>query len=235
MAHGDADAVEAQGLEIQELGLGPAIAAAHKSGALRAPDAFQYHHDHAASLPVMAMMPAVVMTPVVMPAVPMAEVADAARPVIGQDDVAAPIGIIVGRSVISGSKKAPVVEVPMPEGESAMAKTATMKHGTTAEAAAVKHMAATAAEMHAVATAPPAMTAAAMTAAAVTASAAMASAHFGDQSLGDGLRGRRRAWADRRQRVRALGRDGRQHEYRRRDEAQVTDKSAPGIWNLGHS
>src|ERR1700709_750014 len=119
MAHGDADAVEAQGLEIQELGLGPATAAVHKSGALRAPDAFQQHHDHAASLPVMAMMPTMVMTPVVMPAVPMSEVADAARPIIGPDDVTAPIGVIIGRPVISGSKKAPVVEVPMAEGESA--------------------------------------------------------------------------------------------------------------------
>src|SRR3978361_1392400 len=102
MAHGDADAMEAQGRAIPALGLAPRIAAADKSGAHRAPDAFQQHHDHAAGLPVMAMMPAVVMTPVVMPTVPMAEMTDAARAVIGPDDVAAPIGIIIGRSVIIG-------------------------------------------------------------------------------------------------------------------------------------
>jgi hypothetical protein len=33
MAHGDADAVEAQGLEVQELGLGPALVAADKNQA----------------------------------------------------------------------------------------------------------------------------------------------------------------------------------------------------------
>ena len=145
------------------------------------------------------MMPApVMMPPVVMPAVPMAEVADTARTVIGPDDVAAPVGIIVGRSVISGSKKAPVVEVPMPECESAMAKAAAMEHVAAAEASAVKDVttAPASAEMHAVTTAAAEMHA--MTTAAVTASAAMAAAHFGNQSLGDGFRGRRWAWTDRR-------------------------------------
>jgi hypothetical protein len=187
----------------------------------------------------MAMMPAVVMTPVVMPAVPMAEVADTARTVIGPDDVAAPIGIIIGRSVIRGSEKAPVVEeAPVPERKSTVAKAAAMEYGATAEAAAVKDVAAApaATEMHAMTATPAAeMHTMTTTAAAVTASAAMASAHLGDQSLGDGFRGGRRAWTDRRQRVRALARGGRQHEYRRRGEAQATDKSASGIWNLGHS
>lgn len=172
------------------------------------------------------MMPAMVMTPVVMPAVPMAEVADTARAVIGPDDVAAPIAIIIGRSVIiRGSEEAPMVEeAPMPECEPAVAKSAAMEHVTAAEAPAVKDVAAApaSAEMHA------------MTTAAVTAAAAMA-AHFGDQSLGDGFCGWHRAWTDRRQRVRALARGGRKHEYRRCGEAQATHKSAPGIWNLGHS
>lgn len=111
------------------------------------------------------------------------------------------------------------------------AKAAAMEHGTAAEAPAVEDMAAAPAstEMHAMTTAPAAVEAA------MTASAAMASAHFGDQSLGDGFRGWRSAWTDRRQRVCALARGGRQHEYRRRGEAEATDKSAPGIWNLGHS
>jgi hypothetical protein len=119
----------------------------------------------------------------------------------------------------------------MVECESAVAKAAAMEHVTAAEASAVKGMAAApaSAEMHAM------TTPAAVTASAAMAAAAMASAHFGDQSFGDRFSGWRRAWTDRRQRVRALARDGRQHEYRRRDEAQVTDKSAPGIWNLGHS
>jgi hypothetical protein len=110
-----------------------------------------------------------------------------------------------------------------------------MEHVTAAEAPAVKDMAAApaAAEMHAMTTAATEMHA--VTTAAVTASAAMASAHFGDQSLGDGFCGWRRAWIDRRQRVCGLARSGRQHEYRRRGEAQATHKSAPGIWNLGHS
>jgi hypothetical protein len=183
----------------------------------------------------MAMMPSMVMTPVVMPAVPMSEVADAARPIIGPDDVTAPIGVIIGRPVISGSKKAPVVEVPMAEGESAMAKAAAMEHVAAAEGPAVKDVttAPASAEMHAVTTAAAEMHA--MTTAAVTASAAMAAAHFGDQSLGDGFRGWRWAWTDRRQRVCGPARSGRQNEYRRRGEAQATDKSARGIWNLGHS
>ncbi len=80
------------------------------------------------------MMPTVVMTPVV----PMAEVADAARAKIGPDDVAAPIGIIIGRTVIGGPEKAPMVEeAPMPECEPAVAKSAAMEHVTAAEAAAV--------------------------------------------------------------------------------------------------
>ena len=125
-----------------------------------------------------------------------------------------------------------VEEAPMPECESAVAKSAAMEHGTAAKGPAVKDVAAApaSAEMHGVTTA-----AASTEMHAMTASAAMASAHFGDQSLGDGFCGWRRAWTDRRQRVRALARGGRQHEYRRRGEAQATDKSARGIWNLGHS
>jgi hypothetical protein len=113
--------------------------------------------------------------------------------------VTAPIGVIIGRPVISGSKKAPVVEVPMAEGESAMAKAAAMEHVAAAEGPAVKDVttAPAAAETHAM------TTAAEMHAAAVTASAAMA-AHFGDQSVGDGFCGGRGARTDRRQRVRGL-------------------------------
>jgi hypothetical protein len=175
------------------------------------------------------MMPTMVMTPMVVPAVPMAEVADASRAKIGPDDVAAPVGIIIGRPVIGGPEKAPVVEeAPMPDCEPAVAKSAAMEHGAAAEAAAVKDMAAATAatEMHAM------TTAAAVT---VTASAAMAAAHFGDQSVGEGVCGWRRAWTDGGQRVRALARGGRQHEYRRCGETQATHKSAPRIWNLGHS
>ncbi len=75
-------------------------------------------------------------------------------------------------------------------------------------------------------------TAAAVT---VTASAAMASAHFGDQFLGDGVCGWRRARTDGGQRVCGPARGGRQHKYRRCGETQATHKSAPRIWNLGHS
>lgn len=184
----------------------------------------------------MAMMPTVVITPVVMPvmpAVPMAEVADAARTVIGPDDVAAPIRIVVV-AVVIGSIEAPMVEeVPVrPERESAMAKAAAVENMTAAEATAVEEPAAASTEMHAMTTA--AVEAAMTTAAAVTA-AAMASAHVSDQSVGHRFRGRRRAWTDRRQRVCALDRGRRQDEYRRSGEAQATDKPAPGIWNLGHS
>lgn len=72
-----------------------------------------------------------------------------------------------------------VEEVPvmMPERESAMAKAATAEYGTAAETTAVKDRAAPEA----------------------AASATMAAAHFSDQSVGDGFRGRRRAWIDRRQ------------------------------------
>jgi hypothetical protein len=111
-----------------------------------------------------------------------------------------------------------------------MAKAAAMEHVAAAEAPAVKDVttAPASAEMHAVTTAAAEMHA-------VTASAAVAAAHFSDQSLRDGFRGRRRAWTDRRQRVCGPARSGRQNEYRRRGEAQATHKSAPGIWNLGHS
>jgi septal ring-binding cell division protein DamX len=119
-----------------------------------------------------------------------------------------------------------VEEVPvMPERESAMTKAAAAENMTAAEAPAMKEPAAAAdsAEMHAMTTAAveAAMTASAVeaamttTAAAVTASAAMASAHFIDQSVGDRFRGRCRAWIDRRQRVCALDRGSRQHEYGR--------------------
>ena len=124
----------------------------------------------------------------------------------------------------------------MPDCEPAVAKSAAMEHVTAAEAAAVKDVAAAtaAAEMHAM-TAATAEMHAMTTAAAVTASAAMAAAHFGDQSLGEGVCGWRRAWTDGGQRVRALARGGRQDEYRRCGETQATHKSAPRIWNLGHS
>ena len=127
-----------------------------------------------------------------------------------------------------------VEEVPvMPERESAMTKAAAAENMTAAEATAVEEPAAASTEMHAMTTA--AVEAAMTTTAAVTASAAMASAHFIDQSVGDRFRGRRRAWIDRRQRVCALDRGSRQHEYGRGGETQATDKPAPGIWNLGHS
>lgn len=93
-----------------------------------------------------------------------------------------------------------VEEVPvmMPERESAMAKAAAMENMSATKSATAEY--GTAAKTTAVKgrTAPETAASAKM-AAAVAASATMAAANFSNQFVGDGFRGRRRAWIDRRQ------------------------------------
>ena len=91
----------------------------------------------------------------------------------------------------------------MPERESTMAKAATVEYVAAAEATTMKDRAAAvkAAAVETTAMEPPAVetTSAKMAATAVAAPATMAAANFSDQSVGDGCRGRRRAWIDRRE------------------------------------
>jgi len=119
--------------------------------------------------------------------------------------MAAVIGIIIGRAVIIGrSEEVPVM---MPERESAMAKAATVEYVAAAEATAMKDRAA-AMETPAMETPAVETTSAKMAATAVAAPATMAAANFSDQSVGDGFRGRGRAWIDRRECFGAVARDG---------------------------
>ena len=199
MATGDADAVEAQAVEIQELGL--------KGGNFFAPDTNQAPQPgrlisfqqlarlRTSPIPVEAMMP--VVAPVVV--MPWAIAADLARSVIRPDHPAIAMRVIViGRRIIEVTVKMVPVKV-VSEREAAVAKAAAVENMTAAKSAAMERCAAASetATMKAAATVETASTMMAATAMAATVTA-MTSADFARQPIGDMLRCWRRAWIDQR-------------------------------------
>jgi hypothetical protein len=200
--------VEAQAVEIQELGL--------KGGNFFAPDTNQAPQPgrlisfqqlsrlRTSPIPVEAMMP--VVAPVVV--MPWAIAADLARSVIRPDHPAIAMRVIViGRRIIEVTVKMVPVKV-VSEREAAVAKAAAVENMTAAKSAAMERCAAaseTAAvkgsttTMKAAATVETASTMMAATAMAATVTAtAMTAADFARQPIRDMLRCRRRAWIDQR-------------------------------------
>jgi hypothetical protein len=116
------------------------------------------------------------------------------------------------------------VKVAVPE--PAMAKAAAVKNMRGSEAAAVKRRAAT---MEACT-----VEAAAVEAAATMAASAMPAASLDGQPVRGVFRGGRHARIDQRKRLCALASYGRQRKHRGSRNAQATDKTALGIWNLHH-
>jgi hypothetical protein len=250
--------VEAQILEIQELGLKGGKVASRQTQIRRPtgrligfdPPDFQASSMEA-MMPVM-VMPVVVMTPVVVP-MPVAIVADPARAIIGPDHPAAVVRIII-RVVVIGRVEVPMKAV-VPKREPAVAeaaaventaavKAAAMEHGPTAvETAAVKRRASAMEAAAVKSTSPATMPPTAMTTTTAMAATAMttttAAADFGRQPVGGMCHRRRRARIDQRQRFRALVGGGRQHQHRSRRKAQRTnegaDQPAPRIWNFHHA
>src|SRR3984893_8058139 len=235
VADGDAHAVEAQILEVQELGL-TARNISLKIRRSRAPESFQRSRRRSPER-ISAMVPVAVVT-------------DATRTVIGPDDPAAAVRVIIVRVIIIGPIEVPVKAV-VPEREPAVAKPAAaenmtgakpaaLKHGAAAsEAAAMKGRTATAETSAAMKSRAAAMEAAASTTAMETSAATMAAtampaADFGRLPLGSIFRRGHSARVDQRQRLRALVSCGRQHQHRGSRKAQATDEAAPGIWNLHH-
>jgi len=199
--------VEAQAVEIQELGL--------KGGNFFAPDTNQAPQPgrlisfqqlarlRTSPIPVEAMMP--VVAPVVV--MPWAIAADLARSVIRPDHPAIAMRVIViGRRIIEVTVKMVPVKV-VSEREAAVAKAAAVENMTAAKSAAMERCAAaseTAAvkgstTMKAAATVETASTMMAATAMAATVTAtAMTAADLARQPIGDMLRCWRRAWIDQR-------------------------------------
>lgn len=202
--------MEAQGLEIQELGLRTTSNWLTGPGAAQAPEAFWPLNPSVIAVVPVAVMP-MVMAPIMV--APVTIVTDAPRAVMGPDHPAAVIRAIIGIIVVGRR----VIEVPvktvMPECEPAVA-----------ESAAVETAAA--------------VTTTAMTATVAT-STAMTAAHFGRQAAGGVLRGRRGTRIDQRKRLRALARRGRQHQGRSGRKAptahETTDQTAPRIRNFIHA
>jgi hypothetical protein len=116
------------------------------------------------------------------------------------------------------------VKVAVPE--PAMAKAAAVKNMRGSEAAAVKRRAAT---MEA-----SAMEASTVETAATMAASAMPAASPDGQPVRGVFRGWRHARIDQRKRLCALASYGRQRKHRGSRNAQATDKTALGIWNLHH-
>jgi hypothetical protein len=209
--------MEAQILEIQELGLENFLAAAS----------------------VEAMVPVMVVPIVVV------IVADPARTVIGPDHPAAVVRVI--RRVVVIRRVEVPVKAMVPKREPAVAEAATVENMSGAKPAAVKRRTSTMEAAAAVKTAatmasPTAMTTAAMTTAAM-ASTTMTAADFGRQPVGGMCRCRRRGRTDQRQRFCALVGCERQHQHGGRRQAQRTDKGArtgadqpaSGIWYFHHA
>ena len=155
---------------------------------------------------------------------PVPMVADAARAVVGPDDPAATMRVVVIRVIIVIRPIEVPVKVAVPE--PAMAKAAAVKNMRGSEAAAVKRRAATM-EASTVETA-------ATMAASATAASAMPAASLDGQPVRGEFRGGRHARIDQRKRLCALASYGRQRKHRGSRNAQATEKTALGIWNLHH-
>ena len=155
---------------------------------------------------------------------PVPMVADAARAVVGPDDPAATMRVVVIRVIIVIRPIEVPVKVAVPE--PAMAKAAAVKNMRGSEAAAVKRRAATM-EASTVETA-------ATMAAATMAASAMPAASLDGQPVRGEFRGGRHARIDQRKRLCALASYGRQRKHRGSRNAQATEKTALGIWNLHH-
>jgi hypothetical protein len=112
-----------------------------------------------------------------------------------------------------------------------MAKAAAVKNMRGSEAAAVKRRAAT---MEACTVETAAVETAATMAAAAMAASAMPAASLDGQPVRGVFRGGRHARIDQRKRLCALASYGRQRKHRGSRNAQATDKTALGIWNLHH-
>jgi len=188
---------------------------------LRAPDS---SHLPSRTSTVDAMMPAVMMPPVVVVA-PVTGVADTARTIIGHDDAAAGIrviGVIVVRViiVIASGEEAPEV-VPVVEPMTAMTEA-----GRANATAGERWAGAERAAMNGRAAADAATTPTVSTSVAAT----VATADFGRQPVGGDFGRGRSPWIDQRQRLRALavGREGQERRGRKAHNA------APEKSNLQH-